>query len=250
MVIKGDTLGGLEIRDIFVIESDLFGDSAFGICTSMENTEESSDTHHVLTADELIEEAREQAAELIAAAQVEADAIRSDAYKLGYDDGYNVGLNALEGERSSFHTRIAEIEKEIETQVEESWRSIEPEILDLSVDIARKIVREEITLKPEIVLKMIKHGITQIKDRQEIRLHVNPSSYELVRGHKEEILSSCDGIRNLEVVDDRRVGVGECMIETSNGNLDARVETQLSEVRRVLQEELKNGAVDEADQAE
>ena len=51
---------------------------------------------------------------------------------------------------------------------------------------------------------------------------------------RDDLLSLLDGIKNLEIVDDRRVGDGGCVIETNAGTIDAKIETQLAEVERAL----------------
>jgi hypothetical protein len=45
-----------------------------------------------------------------------------------------------------------------------------------------------------------------------------------------------DGVRKLELVDDRRVGRGARIVESENGVMDARIKTQLDEVTRVVGE--------------
>ncbi|HOP79879.1 MAG TPA: FliH/SctL family protein, partial [Armatimonadota bacterium] len=52
---------------------------------------------------------------------------------------------------------------------------------------------------------------------------------------------SCDGIRAVEVIEDRRVDKGGCLIESGNGYLDARIDTQRKEVERALTEAVKYG---------
>jgi flagellar assembly protein FliH len=39
-----------------------------------------------------------------------------------------------------------------------------------------------------------------------------------------------DGARQLEIIEDRRVGRGGCVIETSAGTIDARIDTQFEQI--------------------
>jgi flagellar assembly protein FliH len=178
------------------------------------------------TARSIIAAAKEEAQAIVDAASEEADAIGSAAYQ----EGYQNGLQELEAERQFLAEKILQVEADAEAQINEFWTSIEPELLRLSVEIARKVIRQHVDENQATVLTTVKEGLRQLRDRQDLKLHVNPADYEYVREHKEEIASTCDGIRNLQVVDDRRVDPGGCLIETSNGDLDARIETQLAEV--------------------
>ena len=236
-VIKGDALGGQDIQGVYVIEQGAHTTSHMGH-HGAEVVEEQVSPEEIAAS--LIEEAQRKSAEIIAGAEQSAERVRAEAYQAGYDAGFD----SFADEKKKFTDRLAEIEEDIVQQVDESWQLMETEILKLSVDIARRIIREEVSTHQDVVLRMIRDGLIQIRDRQEIKIHVNPADYELVRGHKDEISGSCDGIRNLEIIDDRRVNPGDCMIETSNGNLDARVETQLAEIERILMEESQSGSTD------
>lgn len=178
------------------------------------------------TAKAIVNSATEEAERIVAAAIEEADAVRTVAYQEGYEKGFQ----QVEDERNFLKDKIAAVEADAEAQVNEFWTSIEPELLRLSVEIARKIIRQHVDENKDTVLTIVKEGLRQLRDRQDLKLHVNPADYAFIREHKEEIASTCDGIRNLQVVEDRRVDQGGCLIETSNGDLDARIETQLAEI--------------------
>lgn len=184
------------------------------------------------TANSIISEARQEAETLIASAQDEAESIRLAAQQ----EGYQAGLAQIEAERQALRDQLAEIKDDTERRIEQFWTSIEPELLRLAIEIARKIVRRHIDENDGVTLETVKAGLRQLRDRQELKIRVNPEDYEVVRERKEDIRSSCDGVRDVEILDDRRVDKGGCLIECGNGHLDARIETQLSEVERALLE--------------
>ncbi len=181
-------------------------------------------------ARQIILQAEEKAGAIIATASAEADGIRSAAY----EEGYREGLNRLESGLQALVEQAANIEMDAQRQIEDFWTSIEPDLLKLAVEIAGKIVRKNIEENDEFVVMTVKEGLRQLRERQDLRIRVNPSDYELVHKHKDDIISSCDGIRTVEVIDDRRVDRGGCVIESGNGYLDARIETQFNEVEKAL----------------
>jgi flagellar assembly protein FliH len=193
------------------------------------------------TAKSIVGVAREEAAGLVAAAQADVESIRSQAYS----DGHSAGLQELERERLAVAERLARIESDNEAKLEEFWVSTEPELLRLAVEIARKIVRKEIEEADGFVLGTVRAGIRQLRDKQDVKVRVNPGDYDLAREHKEEIAGMSDGIRTVEVIEDRRVDEGGCIIESGNGHLDARVESQLKEVERALLEAERYGKDDD-----
>lgn len=190
----------------------------------------------------MIEQARVEAQALIMAASEEAQSIRNTAY----NEGYEAGLHQLDEDRRLLAEWSKQTEIEVEQQVEEFWRSIEPQLLSLSVEIARKIIGHEIDQNDEFVMDTVRSGLRQLRDRQDLKIRVSPDDYELLRSHKDDLTGSCDGIRSIEIIDDRRVGKGGCLIESSNGNLDARIETQTAEVERALMEAARHGSTETA----
>ena len=230
-VIKGESLGALDTKAVRVIGAEAIKQGHAGY----------SRRNRKVTPEELarsiVDEADQEAAALVSAAHQEAEQIRSAAHK----EGFEAGFKELDEERATLAERVAELEADLERRVEEFWVEIEPQLLKLAVDIARKIVCQEVSEHQEFVLNMVKVGLRQLRDRHEIRIRVNPADYEFVRGQKDEIASSCDGIRALEIIDDRRVDEGGCIIESSHGHLDARLETQFEEAERALLEAACDG---------
>lgn len=178
------------------------------------------------------EEAERVAAEIIAAAHAQADRIRSQAYEEGYAEGRSVGESQLLGAIEN----TAKLAEDLNAKCDEFIASLEPQVVKLSVEIAEKIIRHEITMKPDAVMDTVKAGLRQLRDKESVKLRVNPSDVEFVKQKRPDIIAMFDGIQNLEIVDDRRVDRGGCMIDAPGGVLDARMRTQMREVERVLTE--------------
>ena len=63
-------------------------------------------------------------------------------------------------------------------------------------------------------------------------MHVD--DLETVRAFREDLTALVDGIGQLEIVEDRRVSPGGCVVETTGGTIDARIETQFTEIESLL----------------
>ncbi|MEN6521593.1 MAG: FliH/SctL family protein [Armatimonadota bacterium] len=231
-----------------LIKSSLLPNSDIGGEYLIEPRKESAGHHNPQKAKSpedqarrIIAQAEDDARALVEEANAEAELIRDTAYQ----EGYEAGMCQLNSEREAIVEQIHQIEAAAADEIECFWVKIEPELLRLSVEIASKIVRHNIEETDGFVLTTVKEGIRQLRDRQDLKVRVNPKDYTLMREEKDEVLSSCDGIRNLEIIDDRRVGEGGCIIESCNGDLDARIETQLSEAERALLEASRYGRSEE-----
>jgi flagellar biosynthesis/type III secretory pathway protein FliH len=81
---------------------------------------------------------------------------------------------------------------------------------------------------------VIHNALRRITDKEQVRIRVSVSDAEQVKSLREELIAMTDGLRQLEIIDDRRVGDGGCVIETGAGTIDAKIETQFAEVERAL----------------
>jgi len=111
---------------------------------------------------------------------------------------------------------------------------IEPELVRLSVSIAEKVIGQELELRPGIVVDMVRSAVKRLRDRESLRVSVNPSDVERVKEAREDLIGAIDGVRKMDIIEDRRVGAGGCVIESPSGTLDARIRTQIDEIGRVL----------------
>jgi flagellar assembly protein FliH len=113
-------------------------------------------------------------------------------------------------------------------------------LLKLCVESVEKIVRHEIRTDPKVVLRVIKACLRRVTESDEVRVRVNPSELAAVRAQRDELLQIAEGVRAINIMDDRRVSPGGCTVETATGDFDATVETQMEKIERKLVETFKN----------
>jgi len=140
--------------------------------------------------------------------------------------------------------RLESLSAALQVERSEFFARIEPELVRLAVSIAEKVVQRELELRPETVLDLIRSGMKRVRDREVLRVSVNPRDVERVKEARDDLVSAVDGVRKLEVIEDRRVDPGGCVIESPNGTLDARISTQLDEISRVLADLMPDSAAD------
>lgn len=185
----------------------------------------------------IIEQAKQDAQVLISAASKKAEVMQEQ----GYQDGFKKGQDEALRDKKFYSERFTKLEAELVDHFQKSWNELEPEMIMLSVDIARKIVKHEIESNDNFVLNTIREALRQLRDRQDIKIWVNPEDYQLVISSKDDIKSFCDGIRSMEIIENRRTDKGGCLIESKNGHLDARLETQFSVVENAMLEAIRDG---------
>ena len=194
-------------------------------------------------ADELLRQARQQAdslrAQVIQEASQLKEAAKDEGKKQGYDQGFKQGLAEAKAQMSSQLTQTSERCNTMLQSAETEYRRIigeaEPQIVELSLAICRKIIAEEIKERPGTILSLVRDALQRVRDQNQINIHVSPDDYEYILAARRELQSIVGAEQSLTITADPVLNKGGCLIETSFGTVEAGVDTQLDSVRKVLQ---------------
>ena len=116
-------------------------------------------------------------------------------------------------------------------------REAEEDLLQLSIAIARRILHRELRIDEEGLLGIIKAAMQRIDGREVQRLRLHPEDAAALGDRIDEICQ-----RKVEIDADRTLVRGSAIFETSRGDLDVSVDTQLKEIERGLIEIVKRKA--------
>lgn len=110
----------------------------------------------------------------------------------------------------------------------------EMDIVKLGLAIAQRILRRELTTDPETIHGLVHAALLKIQNRDILRVRVYPAGAEALKAS----LARAGAAPAIQVVSDPTLKTGDLLFETSVGELDASVETQLQEVERGLADRL------------
>ena len=193
-------------------------------------------------AEAMLAAARAEAAEMLDDAQAQAEALREAAWQEGFHQGQTEARAAVETEMRAKWTERQEalrieldaIAGDIAAAREALWQRQESEMVALALDIARQVIKTEVAQNPQVVHAVLANALRRITDKDNVRVRVSASDSPRVKEAREDLLEVVDGLRSIEIMEDRRVGDGGCVIETNAGTIDAKIETQIAEVARAL----------------
>jgi len=164
---------------------------------------------------------------LISRAQEEADTIKETAAK----EGYRAGIEQAESDIIALRSKIADFI----SSKQEVFEFIAPDILEISVDIARKIIKKEVEQDPQVILNSIVDVMrTLSKEEPRITVKLNPLQVDLVKTELPEYISSMGIDAKIVVVGDDTIEEGGCILNTNNGIVDASIDTQLEIIKEAL----------------
>jgi flagellar assembly protein FliH len=176
----------------------------------------------------------ERAAELLATAQANAAAVEADATERGHAEGYTAGLAAASAELEPARTALAAAVLGIEERHDELLRLAELRAVELALAVAEKIVGAALDVDPSLVAEVVAGALRRSTERDHLIVELHPDDLELVR--EREDLARSLGIQRLELIGERRVGRGGCVVRTSAGEIDARIPEQLARAGEILRE--------------
>ncbi len=167
--------------------------------------------------------------------EVEA-ALRTSAYQEGYQQGLEEGRAAGRQEVISHIQLVARIAEEARASRWQLLHSVEAEVVELAIEVARKIIGDELAANPRVVASIVATAVQKVARDQPVKVRLNPADVEVLGSYWAEAFGPADGDLSWVVVADRRVKPGGCIIDTRAGSIDAQIDTQLGFVKRAFQE--------------
>lgn len=159
-----------------------------------------------------------------------------EAYKQGFEEGKIAAFNELEKE---FTKRLAlrseqfeDYIKSINEKIEEYERSLENILLELAFLFSEKIIKREIA-KESTIVEAIKSSANKLAGAVKIVIKLNPQDYEFIKETNSNILSG-ESFSKIVFEKDDKIAAGGCIVESEIGNVDARINSQFSELKQKI----------------
>jgi flagellar assembly protein FliH len=172
-----------------------------------------------------------RAAEVLAGAEMRAAEIAAEAAARGREEGVAAAHELLAPARDALLAGVEElalVRAELRSQAE--LRAVE-----LGLAIARKVLGVALAAEPDLVREVVLGALRSTTARDHLVVEVNPDDVELVRSSIADAAAQL-GVGRLEVVAERRVARGGCVVRMDDGEIDATIGEQLARAEEVLME--------------
>ncbi len=189
-----------------------------------------------LQSSQIIERAKLEVERMVKEAELRVQDINHEAYQKGYNAGREQGYKEGMGEVRRLIDRLGTILGNAIDVREQIIKESEKLMVEMILMIARKVIKDEIIERKEVVLNNIREGLARIKERDRIDIRVNFADLELTTAHKDEIVKMMESLRKVNIYEDSRVDRGGVIIETDVGAIDARISTQLKEIEQAIRD--------------
>ena len=149
--------------------------------------------------------------------------LQQQAHEEAYAEGYNEGLRAARDEIRQRVVRLDELVAALARPLDELDETVEQELVELAIAIARQLFRREIRIDPGHVVGVVRETVPLLPiASRDIRVHLHPEDAALVR---DSFKSSGEELA-WKVVEDPVIDRGGCLVTSESSRVDARAETR------------------------
>ncbi|NHN28384.1 FliH/SctL family protein [Paenibacillus agricola] len=157
----------------------------------------------------------------------------------GFQQGYVEGAQQAESDlRNQYNDMLQESSQILEQSYllkQQIIQESEPFLIEMSCAIAEKIVSKQLTLESDWVIELIGTVLARRREQGIITLCVAPSQFAYIQDAREELLLHIDSQAELQIIPDPSVHDHGCVVRSTFGSIDARIDTQLKEIKNALQ---------------
>ena len=165
--------------------------------------------------------------------QAQVDALVKESRQSGYQDGYRDGLAALESYKATQSAQMAAfmsdqvgaLVADLHQRLEQLEAQLSGRIAGVALELARQVVRSEITQRPELIVQVAEDAMAALlASARDVTLRMNPEDLRVAQGSLDDVLAT----RGARAVADAHVAPGGCVVESDIAVVDASVQARWS----------------------
>lgn len=178
-------------------------------------------------AEDILAKAKAEAERLISEATSEAEAIREQAKQQGYFEGSVQKEEELAGLEEQLENSFAEKNQRLDSEYKTKMDNMEHDLVDVILEVFNKVFHIQFDNKKHVLMYLINNAILNIEGDKKFRIRVADSNVLFLENHRENILERVGHDIELDFIADTSMDGNDCMIETDSGVFDCSLGTQL-----------------------
>ena len=165
----------------------------------------------LMSAKEIVETAQKEREELLEKTRQECEELKKQAEAQGFQKGLELLNDQIMGLETSIKTNRHELQKQI---------------LPLALKASKRIVGEELSINPDVIVNIIQQAIKPITTHTSVKLYVSKEDLVRVLKERDNIKNQFEKLESLIIEEKGDVEPGSCIIETEVGIINATLDNQ------------------------
>lgn len=189
-------------------------------------------------ADQYLVEIRSEAVKIVEQARQEAAAVKQQAEAAGRRAAEEAIERILDEkvaqQMRSLTPALQAAAKQIEDAKQEWMRHWERTAVELAAAIAERMVRGELSRRPEISLEWVRESLQLAAGTGDLTIQLSPADQQTLKKQVQQLASVFAPLAHVSVVASEAISPGGSRLITEFGAIDQQIETQLERIKEEL----------------
>ena len=183
-------------------------------------------------AEAILNEAQTRAAKILKEA-------KEQGFRLGKEEGIqeakDEALKAAKADVASAVSALHKATSELSSVREKALKENDTEMLGLVLGVTRLVLSREIKTDKALILQQIRRAAEILGEADEITVKLHPLDLKVAQRNMDDLVPEGKSMK-LQIVADKSVETGGCLLECDRGTVDARISTQLERIEAAFDE--------------
>ena len=204
---------------------------------------EMSPQQQVMESEGVLQQALEDAEDIKKKAYIQGEKLGYEAgLTKGMEEGLKEGRQSIDEEQHRMLRSCKHLYESILRKRQQLVDEASQEMLELSYEIAEKILCIEIERNDSAIIEVFRQAVGALMSKHKISVKLNPVDAEKLMEAKDPLIEEL-GLDGLSIISDEKLERMSCVVKTPNETVDASMDTQLREIR--AQQDYMNGETHE-----
>jgi flagellum-specific ATP synthase len=163
-----------------------------------------------------------------------ADTADVGAFQRGYADGKAETLNARQERLDPLVDALGKASAGMDAFRQSVRKCHRNDAVRIAVALARRIIRSDLAREPSRSVKLLRSTLKMVSGQPNIKIRIHPSEEPHVREILDDASAAGETPDGGTIVVDRSLKIGDCLIETEYGVLEAGIDRQLEVIENEL----------------
>ena len=161
-------------------------------------------------------------------AQTQIEHNLQTAIEEGRAQGLEESRDSIVEQTSSLSQTLQNLINEITEFRSRLTEQFEEELLEFVIVTSTKIVGLELSVKPDIIVDIVKSGLKMMEEKSQVLIYLNSEDLDRVKNFRADLLEQYEEMQQIQLSADDKLGLGELRLDNGSNLIDITWQTKVS----------------------